>query len=65
MVTPEYLSGCSMPYLWLSLYAGGRDAGGRDVVDLDERLRLVIVVILHLRFILIGDDHHWLHVFRQ
>lgn len=60
MVTPEYLSGCSMPYLWLSLYAGGRDA-----VDLDERLRLVIVVILHLRFILIGDDHHWLHVFRQ
>lgn len=60
MVTPEYLSGCSMPYLWLSLYAGGRDA-----VDLDERLWLVIVVILHLRFILIGDDHHWLHVFRQ
>lgn len=60
MVTPEYLSGCSMPYLWLSLYAGGRDA-----VDLDERLRLVIIVILHLRFILIGDDHHWLHVFRQ
>lgn len=60
MVTPEYWSGCSMPYLWLSLYAGGR-----DVVDLDERLRLVIVVILHLRFILIGDDHHWLHVFRQ
>lgn len=60
MVTPEYLSGCSMPYLWLSLYAGGCDA-----VDLDERLRLVIVVILHLRFILIGDDHHWLHVFRQ
>lgn len=60
MVTPEYLSGCSMPYLRLSLYAGGRDA-----VDLDERLRLVIIVILHLRFILIGDDHHWLHVFRQ
>lgn len=60
MVTPEYLSGYSMPYLRLSLYAGGR-----DVVDLDERLRLVIVVILHLRFILIGDDHHWLHVFCQ
>lgn len=59
MVTPEYLSGCSMPYLRLSLYAGGRDA-----VDLDERLRLVIVIILHLWFILIGDDHHWLHVFR-
>lgn len=60
MVTPEYLSGGGMPYLGLSLYAGGREA-----VDLDERLRLVIVIILHLRFILIGDDHHWLHVFRQ
>lgn len=49
-----------VPYLWLCLYAG---CG--EVADLDERLWVVIVVVLLLWFVLVSHDHHWLHVFGQ
>lgn len=47
-------------YLGLCLHDGGR-----HVADLDERLGLVVVVVLLLRLVLVGDDHHRLHVFGQ
>lgn len=49
---------CVHTYLWLCLHTGCR-----DVADLDERLWVVVIIVLLLWLVLIGDDHHWLHVF--
>lgn len=53
-------SATSVPYLWLRLHAGRR-----DVADLDERLWVVVIIVLLLWFVFIRDDHHRFYVFGE
>ena len=46
-------------------YLGLGTAGGADVADLDQRLGLVVIIVLRLWLILVGDHHHRLHMLGQ
>lgn len=46
------------PYLRLRLHTGHR-----GLADIDERLGLVVVIVLLLWLVLVGDNNNWLHVF--
>lgn len=46
------------PYLRLRLHTGHR-----GLADIDERLGLVVVIVLLLWLVLVRDNNNWLHVF--